>query len=121
MTDQLYQDRLCPYSRMQVWDGVTDARIEFDTALLEQLGVNKMDEKDPAIAYMIENVHLQHAILKHLEACRGVGATVDTLQKVRVENISLDKEKSEEGLDLTDWPVVELNNGMSLKARLLVI
>ncbi|KAI7847579.1 hypothetical protein BDC45DRAFT_541798 [Circinella umbellata] len=120
VANQLYQDRLCPYSRMQVWDGVTDARIEFDTALLEQLGVHKMNGNDPAIAYMVENVHLQHAILKHLEACRGVGATVDTLQKVRVENISLDKEKSEEGLDLTDWPVVELNNGMALKARLLV-
>ncbi|KAI9259623.1 hypothetical protein BDA99DRAFT_513743 [Phascolomyces articulosus] len=123
VTDQLYHDRLCPYSRMQVWDGVTDARIEFDTALLEQLGVN-MDEKDPAIAYMVENVHLQHAILKHLEACRGIGATVDTFQKARVENISLDKESAlssgEEELNLADWPVVTLNNGVSLKARLLV-
>ncbi|KAI9484584.1 hypothetical protein BDB00DRAFT_854504 [Zychaea mexicana] len=124
VTDQLYRDRLCPYSRMQVWDGVTDARIEFDTALLEQLGIN-LDEKDTAIAYMVENVHLQHAILKHLEACRGVGASVDTFQKVRVEDISLEKknpeqQQQEEGLDLADWPVIELNNGMSLKARLLV-
>ncbi|KAI8150339.1 hypothetical protein BJV82DRAFT_503447 [Fennellomyces sp. T-0311] len=119
VTEHLYKDRLRPYSRMQVWDGVTDARIEFDTALLEQFGV-PMQEENPAIAYMIENVHLQHAILKHLDTCRGVGANVDMFQKARVDSIHVDGTVPEEGLNLSDWPIVRLNNGQSLKSRLLI-
>lgn len=117
VTEQLNAERVHPYNKMRVWDGVTDAKIEFDTGLLAQFGI---DTRGSAIAYMIENVHLQHAILRQLTASRGQGASVDIFEKAKVESICLDNAPTDQGLDLSDWPRVKLSNGSSLKARLLV-
>lgn len=99
---------------MQVWDGVSDARIDFNAASL--------NTENNAIAYIVENVHIQNALLKRLDACRSEGAHVDILPKARVQAITMDEESPspQEGLDLSDWPTVHLDNGRSLKARLLV-
>lgn len=109
----MYPNRVHPYSRMKVWDGVSGAHIEFDSALL---GI----QKENAIAYMVENAHLQHAMLKQLDySCSG--AEVHVLQRARVASISLDQgDTISAEFDLTDWPSVHLVSGDVLKARLLV-
>lgn len=94
---------------MRVWDGVTDAQIHFDATTLPDTVTD-----DPTIATMIENTHLQHALLKRLEQCRQEGGQVDILQKARVAAI---QHGDKDGLD---WPKVELENGSILNARLLV-
>jgi ubiquinone biosynthesis monooxygenase Coq6 len=93
---------------MQVWDGVSDARIEFDwdQADARQAGTT--------IAYMTENLNLTSGLLKRLEEL----GEISVFDNTRVENISLGAER--DGLDLTDWPVVSLANGKQLHARLLV-
>ncbi|KAI9320649.1 hypothetical protein BX666DRAFT_1219001 [Dichotomocladium elegans] len=115
VAEHLVEDRIRPYDCMKVWDGVTDARIEFDTSIL-----GPRAEGLP-IAYMIENVHLQHSLLKRLNSCHGQGATVEILQNARVASIQSQKEEvNSEDLDLSEWPVVELENGRVLQTRLLV-
>jgi ubiquinone biosynthesis monooxygenase Coq6 len=91
---------------MQVWDGISDARIEFDW----QPGSGGTG----AMAYMTENMNLTSGLLKRLEELGGV----DVFDKSKVENIGLGEESEE--LDLRDWPVVHLSGGQSLTARLLV-
>lgn len=107
---------------MQVWDGITGASIHFDANELTKYDHHNNNDST-TIAYMIENIHLQHALLKRLEQCRTNGAQVDILQKARVSSIS-DKPVSinndEHQLDLSDWPLIQLENGTELRAKLLV-
>ena len=90
---------------MQVWDGVSDARIEFDSVQRSGAG---------PIAYMTENLNLTSGLLKRLEELGGVSV----FDKARVENITFGEQTDE--LDLSQWPVVHLNGGKQLFARLLV-
>ena len=91
---------------MQVWDGVTDARIEFDW----QPGT----DSGKTIAYMTENLNLTSGLLSRL---RELGS-VDVFDKSKVESITYGEES--EDFDLREWPVVQLSGGKSLAARLLV-
>jgi ubiquinone biosynthesis monooxygenase Coq6 len=90
---------------MQVWDGITGSRIEFDWPSTSQ-GIT--------IAYMTENLNLTSALLARIEELGGVSIFDNT----RVENIELGQET--ECLDLTSWPIVELAGGRQLAARLLI-
>lgn len=101
----LYTNRVQPYEEMQVWDGVSDARIEFDSAQRSATG---------PIAYMTENLNLTSGLLKRLEELGGVSV----FDKARVENITFGEQTDE--LDLSQWPVVHLNGGQQLYARLLI-
>ena len=92
---------------MQVWDGVTDARIEFDWP-------PGSGGADRTIAYMTENLNLTSGLMKRMKEIGGV----DVFDNSKVENIKLG-EQSEE-MDLREWPVVSLSNGQTLAARLLV-
>ncbi len=89
---------------MQVWDGISDARIKFK------------NENGP-LAWILENYNIQHAILKTLDKDKS---NVDFLDNTKVREINFDKENKGEQFDLSDWPCVELSNGRKLKARLLV-
>ncbi|KAI9171290.1 Ubiquinone biosynthesis monooxygenase COQ6 [Paramyrothecium foliicola] len=100
------RDRIQAYQEMQVWDGVTDARIEFDWH--PRAGPGK------PIAYMAENLNITSGLLKRLQELGGV----DVFDNSKVENIGLGQE--EENFDLSEWPVVTLSGGQSLAARLLV-
>lgn len=100
------RDRIQDFHEMQVWDGVTGARIEFDWPAGS--GPSK------TIAYMTENLNLTSGLMKRL---RELGS-VDIFDKSRVEKIELGEET--EDMDLRDWPVVHLSGGQSLAARLLV-
>lgn len=101
------RDRVQPYHEMQVWDGVSDARIEFDWA--PGSGSNGR-----TIAYMIENLNLTSGLLKRIDELRGI----TILDGARVENIVLGEETEE--LDFREWPIVHLDGGKQLAARLLV-
>lgn len=91
---------------MQVWDGVTDARIEFDWQ--PGSGAGK------TLAYMCENLNLTSGLLKRLNQL----GSVDVFDKTKVEKIDLGEES--ETMDLREWPVVHLSGGKTLAARLLV-
>ncbi|KAE8442309.1 hypothetical protein EG329_003509 [Mollisiaceae sp. DMI_Dod_QoI] len=99
------RDRVQAYQEMQVWDGVTGARIEFDWPA---------EKSGTTIAYMNENLNLTSGLLKRIEELEGT----DVLDKQRVEDIVLGEESDD--VDLTGWPVVKLSGGKELAARLLV-
>lgn len=100
------RERIQEYHEMQVWDGVTDARIEFDWQPGSGPG--------RTIAYMTENLNLTSGLLKRLNEL----GNVKVFDNSKVENIALGEET--EDLDLREWPVVHLSGGNSLVARLLV-
>lgn len=100
----MIQDRVQPYHEMQVWDGVSGARIEFDWN----------GGADQTIAYMIENLNITSGLLHRLDEL-GESTIFDN---TRVEGISFGEKT--DGLDLSEWPVVQLANGERLCARLLV-
>ncbi|KFA80267.1 hypothetical protein S40288_04537 [Stachybotrys chartarum IBT 40288] len=103
----LQRPRVQEYHEMQVWDGITDARIEFDWQPASAGGGRP-------IAYMTENANLVSGLLKRLRELGGF----DIFDKSRVEDISLGEET--EDVDLREWPIVRLSGGHSLAARLLV-
>ncbi|KAI9012633.1 hypothetical protein CLU79DRAFT_398486 [Phycomyces nitens] len=106
--------RVHGYGDMEVWDGVTDARIKFDTRLL---GPGRQNEKE-SIAYMVENIHLQNAMLKRIQECKAQGAQIDILQKARVASIGTEQTSTD--FDVSDWPSVKLESGDVLQTRLLI-
>ncbi|GAA5815003.1 hypothetical protein MFLAVUS_008507 [Mucor flavus] len=121
VTKHMALDRANGYRDMQVWDGVTDARIHLDSAILKDYGSKSL--KENTIAYMVENLNVQSAALKRIEECRANGSQIDLIQQVKVAEIEGPKEEEknvDEGLDLHDWPTVHLDNGRKLKARLLI-
>jgi ubiquinone biosynthesis monooxygenase Coq6 len=91
---------------MQVWDGVSSARIEFDWP------IERRDER--TIAYMNENLNLTSALLRRIDEVGGV----EVLDGRKVTGIELGEESEE--LDLRSWPVVDVEGGKKLAARLLV-
>jgi len=94
------------YEEMQVWDGVSGARIEFDWPA-------EQGEKR-TIAYMNENLNLTSALLRRIEELGGV----EVLDVQRVESIGLGEESEE--VDLRGWPLVRTDKGREIAARLLV-
>ncbi|KAK3310688.1 uncharacterized protein B0T15DRAFT_407930 [Chaetomium strumarium] len=104
----LARERVQAYQEMQVWDGVTGARIEFDWA------PGSTSAAGTTIAYMNENLNLTSGLLKRLEELGGVSV----FDSAKVERISYGEET--EDLDLREWPVVHLAGGKQLSARLLV-
>ncbi|KAK4128947.1 ubiquinone biosynthesis hydrox [Parathielavia appendiculata] len=104
----LERDRVQAYQEMQVWDGVTGARIEFDWA------PGSGPAAGTTIAYMNENLNLTSGLLKRLEELGGVSM----FDNARVEKIAYGEETDE--MDLREWPVVHLSGGQQLSARLLV-
>lgn len=103
----MQRSRIQDYQEMQVWDGVTGARIEFDWQPRSP-GAGK------PIAYMTENLNLTSGLLKRLQEL----GNVDVFDKSKVESIGFGEETEE--LNLKEWPVVHLSGGQSLTTRLLV-
>ncbi|KAF5336069.1 hypothetical protein D9611_006401 [Ephemerocybe angulata] len=98
------QRRTCGVEEMQVWDGVSDARIEFNsTDLGAESSFNGMSR-------MTENLNLQRGLLRHLADM----PQVQLLQKTKVQSITRDSD------DKQSWPLVHLDNGRVLRSRLLV-
>lgn len=112
----LHEHRIKGYHDMQVWDAISDARVKFNTSMLDG-GLH-----DQPIAWMIENVHLQNGILQSVKEHRLGGANIEILEKTKVEKIFYEPADVEQAqqMDLSDWPAISLSNGRTLKARLLV-
>jgi ubiquinone biosynthesis monooxygenase Coq6 len=87
-----------------VWDGISNARITFSAADLGQ------DNTEANMARLAENLNLQRGFLRQLRSL----PQVCLMDKTKVKSIS--QESSENG----SWPLVHLENGSTLKARLLV-
>jgi ubiquinone biosynthesis monooxygenase Coq6 len=113
----LHEDRIKGYNDMQVWDAISDARVKFNTSMLE-VGL-----QDQPIAWMIENVHLQNGVLQSVQEHRSTGANIEILEKTKVEKIFYEPVDTEDPqqMDLSDWPAIALSNGRTIKTRLLVI
>lgn len=104
----LDRDRIQPYHEMQVWDGVSDARIEFEWEQADAAS------SGGTIAYMTENLNLTSGLLRRLEELGDVA----TFDNARVESISFGEETG--AMDLREWPLVNLSGDKKLWARLLV-
>ncbi|KAK9466680.1 hypothetical protein V1512DRAFT_247892 [Lipomyces arxii] len=102
--------RVEEYEDMRVWDGVSGARIHFDAFDLSSDGTGG------AMAYMVENLNLQHALLQHLSEPADVPVTI--LDNTKVSEIKTGEELDD--VDLSKWPTLTLTSGDSLTARLLV-
>lgn len=102
---------------MQVWDGLTDARIEFDwprnAGARPSLG-SSGSSSSPTIAYMIENLNLTTGLQNYLTSLGGTSIFSPT----RLESITFGS--STPDLDLSAWPTLKLASDKTLTARLLV-
>ncbi|BGP41351.1 Putative ubiquinone biosynthesis monooxygenase [Rhodotorula kratochvilovae] len=124
--------RTRPLDELQVWDGLSDARIEFQAPFLPAAAASPTDTGDAwdaafasalrprraQLSTMVENLNLQRAALRRIDQCvREKGARVEILDAKRVEGI----ERGDGG-----WPVVsvrgkdEVGAGRKLRARLLI-
>ncbi|CAG8775777.1 43348_t:CDS:2 [Gigaspora margarita] len=103
--ENINHERIRPYKDIQVWDGISDARIRFNSD--ERISINKNVE---AIAWIIENNNIQHAILTKLAQYKD--SNIDFLENTSVKRIMFDDVNYEnEQFDLSDWPSLELSNG----------
>ncbi|GAA6050712.1 hypothetical protein JCM3770_006591 [Rhodotorula araucariae] len=122
--------RTRPLDELQVWDGLSDARIEFQAPFLPAASSSAAEDtwdaafasalrpRRAALSTMVENLNLQRAALRRIDQCvRDYGARVEILDAKRVEGI----ERGDGG-----WPVVsvrgkdEAGPGRKLRARLLI-
>jgi ubiquinone biosynthesis monooxygenase Coq6 len=103
------RERVQGYTEMQVWDGVSGARIEFDWNAEREAG-----REGRPIAFMNENLNLTSGLLKRIDELGGV----EIMDGEKVKEIGFGEETEE--VDLSMWPVVELSGGRRLAARLLV-
>jgi len=106
--------RVQPYQEMQVWDGVSDARVSFDWDTARPLLSPRNPAQPTTIAYMIENTNTVTMLLSRLEELGGV----DMFTSTKVSSIELGSDT--EQMDFTSWPILTLSNGKTLAARLLV-
>ncbi|KIY45032.1 ubiquinone biosynthesis hydrox [Fistulina hepatica ATCC 64428] len=88
---------------IQVWDGISDARIEFSASSLGEsahLGMSRI----------VENLNIQRGLLRRLQSF----PEIELLDKTRVGSISPDSSP------VGSWPVLHLDNGRKIRARLLI-
>ncbi|KAG5978996.1 hypothetical protein E4U55_005677 [Claviceps digitariae] len=109
----LKRERIQDFHEMQVWDGVTGARIEFEWPEGSSVSSSNSSSKK-TIAYMTENLNLTSGLLRRIKELGGISV----FDNSKVDKITLGAET--EDMDLRDWPIVHLSSGHSLAARLLV-
>ncbi|KAJ3572364.1 hypothetical protein NP233_g3136 [Leucocoprinus birnbaumii] len=103
--DHVQHQRTCPIENMEVWDGISDARINFNAAEMATAGVQHEE-----MARLTENLNLQRGLLQLLDKAPGV----DLVHRTKVTSINRESENP------GAWPIVNLDNGRRLRARLLV-
>ncbi|KAK6430553.1 putative ubiquinone biosynthesis monooxygenase [Oleoguttula sp. CCFEE 5521] len=132
--DNVALSRVQAYTGMEVWDGVSGAKINFDpmdrgrvAGVVESLGRlvpgsgfgrGAGDEGEGEVATMCENSNLTAALVERVRGLEGV----EVLDGTKVEGIELGPEKEKDGmsLDLSLWPVLRLPGNRKIAARLLV-
>lgn len=86
-----------------MWDGISDARITFAAS---ELGLAPGE----GMSRLTENLNLQRGLLRYLDSVPDV----QLLDKVKVQSIARDEDVR------GNWPLVQLDDGRVLRARLLV-
>jgi len=108
--------RTNPVERMQVWDGLSDARIVFDSmdGLPPSSSLSSSAQEGPPpestvphMARFVENLHLQKALLQNLHN----HPLIHLFGNTKVASIAP---------GAANWPILTTENGQQLKARLLV-
>ncbi|KAF2164421.1 hypothetical protein M409DRAFT_67920 [Zasmidium cellare ATCC 36951] len=134
--DHVNVSRIQPYHGMDVWDGVSGSKIQFDPAdriggsildtIAQAIPGSRLSEsrkkyelgRDTHVATMCENANLTSALVHRL---RETALEFEILDKTRVESIQLGPEPQDEtSLDLSQWPIVTLPGDRNIAARLLV-
>ncbi|TPX69756.1 hypothetical protein SpCBS45565_g02209 [Spizellomyces sp. 'palustris'] len=100
--ERIEASRRLPYKKMQVWDAIGKGKIGFDAATI---GADY-------IAYIVENNHLQAALVERLQEAEN---SVSVFNRAKVQSIM-----TEEGKGTTGWPIVQLEDGRTIQSRLLV-
>lgn len=100
--------RTRPCEEMQVWDGLSGSRIEFSAW---DVHPEATAADQPEMAKFVENTNLQKALLLNLRE----QAKVECIDKTKVAQIVRGDTKEHGG-----WPIVHLDNGRRIRARLLV-
>lgn len=101
-------NRTRPCEEMQVWDGLSGSRIEFSAW---DVHPNAQAGDQPEMAKFVENLNLQKALLLNM---REQGK-VECIDKTKVAEIVRGDMKEDGG-----WPIVHLDTGRRIRARLLV-
>lgn len=96
--------RTCGIDEMQVWDGISGARIAFSASELN------LEKPELGMARLTENFNLQRGLLRRLKDL----PEVRLLQQTKVKSIVQDVEEHRQ------WPLVYLENDRVLRARLLI-
>ncbi|KAF7430776.1 putative ubiquinone biosynthesis monooxygenase [Pleurotus ostreatus] len=99
------ESRTCPMEDMEVWDGVSDARISFHASDVPTTGSTEGQQ----MARLTENLNLQRGLLRHLKT----HPEIELIDKTKVESIIRDEEEGQ-------WPLVKLANDRILRTRLLI-
>lgn len=101
---------------MQVWDGLSDARIQFLGSEVKQPShtLLAMEQRAPEMALLTENLNLQRALLRRLQS---PDVHVTFLNETRVASIVSEQPL---GSSSSPWPVIQTNTNRRLRARLLV-
>ncbi|MCJ1420317.1 putative ubiquinone biosynthesis monooxygenase [Xylographa parallela] len=107
----LDHSRIQPYHRMQVWDGVSGARISFDWEQSPKIS-------HTTVAYMTENANFLRALSTRLSSL----PPITIFDKTSVSSISpgLAPTPDITAPDLSSWPHLTLSNSRTLAARLLI-
>lgn len=96
------EGRIQDYSDIIAYDGLSNAKIEFDS---EQMGT------------MCENINLQAALFQRIQETNTTTPenTVDIIDNTKVTDIS-----RENPTNINSWPILTLSNNDTIKTRLLV-
>ncbi|KAF9093131.1 putative ubiquinone biosynthesis monooxygenase [Mortierella sp. GBA35] len=142
---EMDHSRVAACEGMQVWDGVSGARITFDAANVDGVQSSFLhqvfsgtapssvtppasasnhevhdDNKEASpLAWMTENLHVQYGLQKQLMGHQARGVKLDVFEKTKVQGITVDQGESAQ-LPQADWPAVQLDNGKTLVTRLLI-
>ena len=97
--DYVKEERIQSYDFIHTYDGVSGAKMEFDS---------------PELATMIENVNIQSMLYQRIKTLNyeNPGQELQLLDNTKVVDIKEDS--------VNEWPVVTLSNGDVIKTRLLV-
>ncbi|KAG0278268.1 putative ubiquinone biosynthesis monooxygenase [Linnemannia exigua] len=124
---ELDQSRVAACEGMQVWDGVSGARITFDAAnvdgvqssFLQQVfsgtvpappGVNSTTNQGPQDRTYMFNTDCRSSLLT---------IKLDIFEKTKVQGITVEQGESAQEPQ-ADWPTLQLDNGKTLVTRLLI-
>lgn len=103
------EKRTTPIEEMQVWDGMSDSRIEFDVS---QGTSNPHGE----MARLTENLNLQRALLHQIDTVSSAD-NLSLYDGTKVTSISSGRAATTDG---GGWPILQLSNSKTIRARLLV-